>query len=88
MSKDETFYDKDILAGLTAEAQKGHRAMHNVLAKMKIKTGDVTVLNRMKALAEEGKIEITGEPAKGWKEFEVKLKSAQPIEETTEVNNP
>lgn len=78
VSKDETFYDNDILAGLSHEAQKGHRAVHNILAKMKIKTGDVTVLGRMKALADKGKIELTGEPSKGWKEFEVKLKSAAP----------
>ena len=89
VSKDETFYDNDILAGLSNEAQKGNRAMQNVLGKMKIKTGDVTVLNRMKAMAAEGKIELTGEPSRGWKEFEVKLKSAAPqvTEETTDVNN-
>lgn len=76
VSKGEDFYDKDILAGLTNDAQKGNRAMHNILAKMKIKTGDVTLLNRMRTLAEDGKIEITGEPSKGWKEFEVKLITA------------
>jgi hypothetical protein len=85
VTKDETFYDKDILAGLTNEGQRGNKAIHNILGKMKIKTGDVTLLNRMKQLAEEGKIEINGEPAKGWKEFEVKLKSAPPAD--TEVSN-
>ncbi len=89
-SKDETFYDRDIIAGLTNEAQKGHKAMHNILGKMKIKTGDVTVLGRIKVLAKEGKLEIIGEPAKGWKEFEVKLKAAAPegMGIVTEVNNP
>ena len=88
VSKEADFYDKDILAGLTNEPQKGHRAMQNILSKMKIKTGDVTVLNRMKILAEEGKIDLTGEPSKGWKEFEVKLKSAAPAqsEAVTELN--
>jgi len=84
VSKDETFYDKDILAGLTNENQKGNKAMHTILGKMKIKTGDVTILNRMKKLAEEGQIELTGEPSKGWKEFEVKLKTASQTE--TEVS--
>ena len=83
VSKDADFYDKDILAGLTNEPVKGSKAMQNILAKMKIKTGDVTLLNRMKALAEEGKIELTGEPSKGWKEFEVRLKSAAPAETET-----
>ncbi|HYO21486.1 MAG TPA: DUF1835 domain-containing protein [Flavisolibacter sp.] len=83
VSKEADFYDKDILAGLTTEPQKGNRAMHSILAKMKIKTGDVTLLNRMKTLASEGKIELTGNPSKGWKEFEVKLKTTAPAE--TEV---
>ncbi|MBB1284165.1 DUF1835 domain-containing protein [Flavisolibacter sp. BT320] len=88
VSKDDDFYDKDILAGLTNEAQKGNRALQSILSKMKIKTGDVTLLNRLKVLAEEGKIDLTGEPAKGWKEFDVKLKSAAPAqsETATEVN--
>lgn len=80
VSKDADFYDKDILSGLTNDPQKGNRAMQNILSKMKIKTGDVSILNRMKVLAEQGKIELTGEPSKGWKEFEVKLKTAAPAE--------
>ncbi|HVG12486.1 MAG TPA: DUF1835 domain-containing protein [Flavisolibacter sp.] len=81
----EDFYDADILTGLTAEPQKGHRAIHNILAKMKIKTGDVFLLWRMKKLAEMGKVELTGDPSKGWKEFEVKLKTA--AAETVESDN-
>ncbi|NTS41243.1 DUF1835 domain-containing protein [Flavisolibacter sp. BT320] len=88
VSKEADFYDKDILAGLTKEPQKGQRALQSILSKMKIKTGDVTLLNRMKVLAEEGLLELSGEPSKGWKEFEVKLKSAAPTETeiTTEAN--
>ena len=87
VSREESFYDKDILAALTSEAQKGNKAMQNILSKMKIKTGDVTLLWRMKALAEDGKLELNGEPAKGWKEFDVKLKTAAPEEIATEVNS-
>jgi hypothetical protein len=76
VSKEENFYDKDILSGLTNEWVKGNKAMHNILAKMKIKTGDVFLLWRMKKLAEEGKIEINGDTSKNWKDFEVKLKSS------------
>jgi hypothetical protein len=77
VSKEDSFYDKDVLAGLTNEWQKGHRAMQNILGKMKIKTGDLFLLWRMRQLAEEGKIEINGDPSKGWKDFEVRLKVAQ-----------
>jgi hypothetical protein len=76
----ETFYDRDILNGLSGEWQKGSRAMHQILAKMKIKTGDVFLLGRMKHLAEMEKIEMNGDPSRGWKDFEVRLKSAAPAE--------
>ncbi len=73
--KEENFYDEDILKGLTNEWQKGSRAMHNILSKMKIKTGDVFLLWRMKKLVEEGRLEINGDTSKAWKDFEVKLKT-------------
>lgn len=85
VGKDGDFYDKDILSGLSSEWQKGNKAMHSVLAKMKIKTGDVFLLWRMKKLAEEGKIEINGDTSKSWKDFEIKLKTATP--EVVETNN-
>lgn len=76
----EDFYDKDILAGLTLEPQKGSKAMHNIFSKMRTYTGDVTLLGRMRSLAEAGVIEITGDPSRGWKEFEVKLRSVTPVD--------
>jgi len=42
---------------------------------MKIKTGDVFLLWRIKHLAEQGKLEINGDTTKSWKEFEVRLKT-------------
>lgn len=76
-SQADDFYDMDILKSLSPEWQKGNRAIHNILTKMKIKTGDVFLLWRMKHLTEQGKIEISGNPAQGWKEFEVRLKAAE-----------
>jgi hypothetical protein len=73
----EEFYDNDIVKGLSTEWQKGNKAMHAVLSKMKIRTGDVFILGRMKKLAEEGKIEINGDPSKGWKDFEVRITNTQ-----------
>jgi hypothetical protein len=84
VGKDLDFYDKDVLAGLTNEWQKGNRAMHNILAKMKIKTGDVFLLWRIKQLVEAEKIELNGETSRSWKDFELKLKSA--IAETIPAN--
>jgi hypothetical protein len=81
VSKDEDFYDKDILANLTNEFQKGNRAMSNILGKMKFKTGDVFLIWRMKQLAAQDKLEINGDTSKGWKDFEVRLKTTATIEE-------
>jgi hypothetical protein len=73
--KKEDFYDADIQKGLTNEWQKGNKAMSGILGKMKIKTGDVFLLWRMKKMAEEDKLEIHGDTTKGWKDFEVRLKN-------------
>jgi len=75
VSKDEDFYDKDVLNGLTSDWQKGNKAMQAILSKMKTVTGDVFLLWRMKILAAEGKVEINGDTSKSWKDFEVKLKT-------------
>ncbi|MGV3656997.1 MAG: DUF1835 domain-containing protein [Chitinophagaceae bacterium] len=84
--RDADFYDKDILAGLTAEWQKGAKTMSAILGKMKVKTGDVFLLWRMLQLAQEEKVEITGDTSKGWKDFEVKLKTANPEVIPTNTN--
>ncbi|MET0635025.1 MAG: DUF1835 domain-containing protein [Chitinophagaceae bacterium] len=73
--KEADFYDAEILKNLTGEWQKSWRVLSNTLHRMKIKTGDVFIMWRMKALINAGKIEVTGEPEKGWKDFDVKLPS-------------
>ncbi len=91
VSREPDFFDKDILAGLTGEFQKGNRVFNQILGKMKIKTGDVFLLWRMLEMAGEGRIEINGNTAKGWKDFEVRKKGAAPAEglttETSETQN-
>jgi hypothetical protein len=86
VGKDEDFYDKEILSGLSNDWQKGNRAMQNILGKMKVKTGDVFLLWRIKKMVEEEKVEINGETTKSWKDFELKLKATAP--EVVETNNP
>jgi hypothetical protein len=82
ISKDGTFYDSDVLKNLTTEWQKASRVLTNILHRMKIKTGDVFIMWRMKELVAAGKIEAMGEPAKGWKEFDVRLAGAMQTEAT------
>jgi len=80
--KEETFYDSEVLKNITAEWQKASRVLTNTLHRMKIKTGDVFIMWRMKQLISEGKIEVMGEVMKGWKEFDVKLPGAKQTEAT------
>ncbi len=71
--KDVSFYDNEILKNLTADWQKANRVLTNTLHRMKIKTGDIFIMWRMKQLIAEGKIEALGDVNKSWKEFDVKL---------------
>jgi hypothetical protein len=79
--KEVTFYDQEIIKNLTGDWQKATRVLTNTLHRMKIKTGDVFLMGRMKQLIGEGKIEVTGDMNKGWKEFDVKLAGAKGKEE-------
>ena len=81
VGKEESFYDKEILGNLTGEWQKASRVLMNTLHRMKIKTGDLFLMSRMKKLIAEGKIEILGDTSKGWKEFDVR----KPVAATNEV---
>jgi len=80
VGRDETFYDNEILKNLTTDWQKSWRVLTNTLHRMKIKTGDVFIMWRMKHLINEGRIEVLGDVSKGWKEFDVKLPGGQPSE--------
>lgn len=73
VGKDLNFYDKDILAQVTGEIQKLGKLLSNIYNKMKVKTGDVFLVWRMREMAADGKLEIGGDWSKGWKEITVKL---------------
>ncbi|MEQ1675981.1 MAG: DUF1835 domain-containing protein [Chitinophagaceae bacterium] len=78
--KEETFYDNEVLKNVTGEWQKATRVLSNTLHRMKIKTGDVFIMWRMKELINQGKIEVTGDVNKGWKDFDVKLAGTKQAE--------
>lgn len=81
VGKDETFYDGEVLKNLTSEWQRATRVLMNTLHRMKIKTGDVFLMWRMKELMSQGRIEALGDVAKGWKEFDVRLPGNQQTQE-------
>jgi hypothetical protein len=73
VNMDINFYDKEILSLLTKNAQKLPSALSNILAKMKVKTGDALVVYRLKALADLGKIVFVGDWEKGWKDMVIQM---------------
>ncbi|MFY7963770.1 MAG: DUF1835 domain-containing protein [Chitinophagaceae bacterium] len=75
VGKKADFFDKDLLSVITNDFQKLTKVLHNALGKMKIQTGDVFLVGRIKQLIEEQKLEAQGDWNKGWKEVEIKLLS-------------
>lgn len=75
--KEDSYYDSEILENLTGEWQKATRLLSNTLHRMKIKTGDVFLMWRIKFLIAQERIEVTGDVNKGWKDFDVKLAGAK-----------
>ena len=73
--RDETFYDDEILKNITKDWQKASRVITNTLNRMKVKTGDVFLMWRLKQLINEGKVAVEGDVNKDWKSFDVKLAS-------------
>src|SRR6187401_2113948 len=72
VAKEDSFYDSEVLKNITTEWQKATRVLSNTLHRMKIKTGDVFIMWRMKQLIGAGKIETMGNVDGGWKEFDVR----------------
>jgi len=78
--QDEIFYDGEILKNLTGDWQKATRVLSNTLFRMKIKTGDVFIMWRMKELIANNKVEVLGDTTKSWKDFDVRLPGARQTE--------
>ncbi len=74
-SKEESFYDKDLLSIVTGEFQKLNKIIHQILSKIKVQTGDAFLVWRIRKLIDEGRLEMQGDWTKGWKEIEIKFKS-------------
>ncbi len=80
VGKEVSFYDAEILKNITGDWQKASRVLNNTLNRMKIRTGDVFLAWRIRQLIQEERLDVNGDVTKGWKEFEIKQKTAQQLE--------
>jgi len=71
-SKEVDYYDAEILKNITPEWQKATRVISNTLNRMKVKTGDVFLMWRLKEMINEERIKMEGEIG-NWKTFDVAL---------------
>ncbi len=71
VGKQAGFFDNDILK-LAAEHQKLNKIFSSFFQKSKQYISDVFIAWRIRKMAEEGKVTITGDWEKGWKEITVK----------------
>jgi hypothetical protein len=76
VGKEISFFDADLLSNITNEQQKLSRVLSNTLNRMKVKTGDVFIVSRIRAFVEIGKVESTGDWQKNWKDISLKLADA------------
>lgn len=72
-AKEVDFYDRDILNIVNFGPQKLLKLIGTALNKMKVKTGDAFLVWRIREMVTEGKLEVAGDWAKGWKDLVVKL---------------
>ena len=86
VGKEDSFYDSEVMKNITNEWQKATRVLTNTLHRMKIKTGDVFIMWRMKQLINDGKIETMGDVNGGWKEFDVRKAGAQSENASVELD--
>jgi hypothetical protein len=85
IGKEVSFFDKDILAHINSEPQKLSKILTNTLSKMKVKTGDVFLVWRIRELINEGKLEAIGDWNKSWKDISVKIQGGKNQDASVEI---
>lgn len=86
VNQEVTFFDKDILSHISADAQKLTKVISNTLNKMKVKTGDVFLVWRIRELIAEGRLEAMGDWNKSWKDISVKTQGGKAQEASTVID--
>jgi hypothetical protein len=71
-SKEADHFDSEIMKNITGEWQKASRVLTNTINRMKTKTGDVFLMWRIREMIAAGKLAVTGELNKAWKDFDLR----------------
>ncbi len=82
VQRDFDFYDAELKKFITANWQTAHKIISTFLHKATNTTGDAYLLWRLKLILTSGEYDIQGEQKK-MKDFEIKLKVAQPETEAS-----
>lgn len=85
IGKEVSFFDKDILVHINSEPQKLSKILTTTLSKMKVKTGDVFLVWRIRELINEGRLESIGDWSKSWKDISVKTQGGKNQDTSVEV---
>ena len=72
-SNNEHHYDNQLLSFCSNQFQKASKIVRQTLSKHNIPTGDVWLGWRLRKLAEEGKLQLQGDPTKALNEFDVRI---------------
>ena len=80
-AKEVDFYDKYLLAQITADAQKMNKVLSAAMSKIPNLTGDAFLVWRLKELAKAEKITVNGDWEKGWKDLTIQLPSSTAVNE-------
>ncbi|MDR3679076.1 MAG: DUF3658 domain-containing protein [Flavipsychrobacter sp.] len=72
-SKDENYYDSQLISFCSQQYQKAARIVTQALTKFSIPTGDLYLGWRLRQMAAAGLVQIKGDETKSIKDFDVKM---------------
>ena len=67
------FFDKEILRQCTGEFQKATRVLQHTQQRMKVRTGDVYLMARVREMLRNGQLQSSGDFDRAWKDLDLKL---------------
>lgn len=76
-SQPESFYDARLISAINHQSQKASRVLHQAMSKHMLPTGDTFLAWRLRVMADNGQIELLGDAARPYKEWEVRLPASE-----------